>query len=53
MKNFIPRRILTRSPEQGPAYKSDNGWVWISWGGDMFTFMISLGRFSFSIDTRQ
>jgi hypothetical protein len=50
MKNYIPRRITTRGPEQGPAYTSSNGRVWVSWGGDIYAFMVALGRFSFSID---
>jgi hypothetical protein len=50
VKNYIPRRITTRSHEQGPAYTSSNGRVWISWGGNIYTFFAALGRFSFSID---
>lgn len=46
------RKITTRSTEQGPAYSSNKGWFFLSWSGDIYFFLVAVGRFSFSIDAK-
>lgn len=43
---------LERSRDQGPAYTSKKGRIWISWSGEMYSFLIAFGRVSFSIDAK-